>query len=138
MHHWHKLRSWAVCLVMLKTLGLTVLISAAALAQQVPLKQFVWKVETNRPGFTLQTMTPEERQAISGHGQYLMSLKAEGKLTHAVQVFDPKGTGGFVIVNAASLEEARAMLENDPGVKAKVFRGEVFPARVVIDPCAAK
>lgn len=122
---------------MLKTLALTILISAAAMAQQAPAKQFVWKVEPNRPGFTLQSMTPEERQAIAGHGRYLMSLQAEGKLTHAVQVFDPKGTGGFIVVNAASLEEARAMLENDPGVKGKVFHGEVFPARVAIEPCAA-
>jgi uncharacterized protein YciI len=122
---------------MLKTLAWTILISAAALAQQAPPKQFVWKLVANRPGFSLQTMTPEEREAVRGHSQYLMSLHAEGKLTHAVQVFDPKGTGGFIIVNAASLEEAATMMENDPSVKSKLFHGEALPARVAVDRCTS-
>jgi hypothetical protein len=43
----------------------------------------------------------------------------------------------MVIVNAPDIEAARALLEGDPGVKGKMFRGEVFPVRVVLEKPAA-
>jgi hypothetical protein len=62
-----------------------------------------------------------------------MSLTDSGKLSLAAQVFDPKGLWGIVIVNAPDREAAVALLEGDPMVKAKVFRGEVLPVRVVLE-----
>ena len=52
----------------------------------------------------------------------------EGKVAVAGQVFDPKGLWGVIVVNAARIEAAG---ELSPGVKAKVFRGEVIPFRTV-------
>jgi uncharacterized protein YciI len=76
-------------------------------------------------------MTPEEAALAPQHAKYLKSLLDSGKLSLAAQVFDPKGLWGIVIVNAPDLETARALLEGDPGVKGKMFRGEVLPVRVV-------
>jgi uncharacterized protein YciI len=95
--------------------------------------QFLLRIEPVRAGFTLQNTTAEERRLASEHLQYLMSLTDSGKLSLAAQVFDPKGLWGIVIVNAPDREAAVALLEGDPMVKAKVFRGEVLPVRVVLE-----
>jgi uncharacterized protein YciI len=95
--------------------------------------QFLLRIEPTRAGFTLQNTTAEERRLASEHLQYLMSLTDSGKLSLAAQVFDPKGLWGIVIVNAPDREAAVALLEGDPMVKAKVFRGEVLPVRVVLE-----
>ena len=86
-----------------------------------------------RADFTLQNVTEEERSALTDHGAYLKSLFDEGKLTFAGQVFDPKRLWGVIVVNAPNAEAASAVLNNDPGVKAKVFRGEVIPFRTVFE-----
>jgi uncharacterized protein YciI len=95
--------------------------------------QFLLRIEPTRAGFTLQNTTAEERRLASEHLQDLMSLTDSGKLSLAAQVFDPKGLWGIVIVNAPDREAAVALLEGDPMVKAKVFRGEVLPVRVVLE-----
>ena len=111
---------------------LVALCCGVALAQSAT-GQFLLKIEPAREGFTLQTMTAEESRVAPEHLKYLMSLADAGKLSLAAQVFDPKGLWGIVIVNAPDREAAAALLEADPLVKAKMFRGEVLPVRVVLD-----
>jgi uncharacterized protein YciI len=106
--------------------------AGAAFAQPASTGQFLLRIEPTRAGFSLQNMTPEEARLASQHVQYLGSLVDSGKLNLAAQVFDPKGFWGIVIVNAADRETARALLDADPMVKANMFRGEVFPLRVVL------
>ena len=112
---------------------LLILFSGGALAQPAAPGQFLLRIEPTRAGFTLQNMTAEEGRLATQHLQYLMSLQASGKLSLAAQVFDPKGLWGIVIVNAPDGEAARQLLDADPMVKAKMFRGEVMPVRVVLD-----
>jgi uncharacterized protein YciI len=112
---------------------LIALFSGAALAQPMATGQFLLRLEPTRPGFTLQNMTVEEASLAAQHAKYLMSLFDSGKLSLAAQVFDPKGLWGIVIVNAADREAAGALLDGDPSVKAKMFRGEVIPLRVVLE-----
>jgi uncharacterized protein YciI len=129
---------------MRNVLVVTLLTAAAALAQSAPAapapanKQFLWRMEAVRPGLALDNLTPEERKAAMGHWAYLKTLEAQGKLSHAVQVFDPKGFWGFTIVNAPTLEEARAIVNGDPFVPAGVFRGDVLPIRIAIDATPAQ
>jgi uncharacterized protein YciI len=113
-------------------------LSGAALAQPVATGQFLLRLEPTRPGFTLQNMNAEEASLASQHSRYLMSLLDSGKLSLAAQVFDPKGLWGMVIVNAPDLETARALLEGDPSVKGKMFRGEAIPLRVVLEKPAVR
>jgi uncharacterized protein YciI len=112
---------------------LIALFSGGALAQPATTGQFLLKIEPARTGFTLQNMTADEGHLATQHVQYLMSLLDSGKLSLAAQVFDPKGLWGIIIVNAPDRETARALLEADPMVNAKMFRGEVIPVRVVLE-----
>jgi uncharacterized protein YciI len=115
----------------LSVILLIALFSVAALAQPAATGQFLLRIEPTRTGFTLQNMSAEETRLATQHVQYLKSLLDSGKLSLAAQVFDPKGLWGIVIVNAPDPETARALLDGDPMVKAKMFRGEAIPLRVV-------
>jgi uncharacterized protein YciI len=115
---------------------LVALFSGAAIAQPAATGQFLLRIEPTRTGFTLQNMTPEEARLASQHVQYLKSLLDSGKMTLAAQAFDPKGLWGIIIVNAPDSESARALLDADPMVKAKTFRGEAIPLRVVFQKVA--
>lgn len=118
---------------MLRTLVLSILLSVSALAQSVPVRQFLLRIEPARREFTLQNMTEEERRIVGEHVAYLQSLLAEGKLTFAGQVLDPKGLWGIIIVNAPDMDAATALLNGDPTVKTKLFRGEAIPFRTVFE-----
>ena len=85
----------------------------------------------------MQNMTEEEGQIAGQHFAYLQGLHADGKLTFAGQVLDPKGLWGIIIVNAPDQEAANAILNGDPTIKAKMFRGEAIPFRTVFDKAAA-
>jgi hypothetical protein len=113
------------------------LLAGGCLAQPAATGQFLLRLEPTRPGFTLQNMSADEARLASQHLQYLISLLDSGKLSLAAQVFEPKALWGMVIVNAPDSEAARTLLEGDPGVKGKMFRGEVLPVRVVLQKSAA-
>ncbi len=111
-----------------------VLLFIAALAQPAASAgQFLLRIEPTRTGFTLQSMTADEARLATQHVQYLKSLFDSGKLSLAAQVFDPKGFWGMVFVNAPDQGTARALLDGDPMVKAKMFRGEAIPLRIVFE-----
>jgi uncharacterized protein YciI len=106
------------------------------LAQPAPLRQFLLRVEPVRKDFSLLNMTEEERTVIAGHVAYLTGLLGDGKLTFAGQAFDPKGPFGIIVVNAPDMDSATALMNADPGLKSKLFRGEVIPLRTVFQrPC---
>ena len=117
---------------MRQLIALIALFAGGALAQPAA-TQFLLRIEPVRTDFTLQNATPEEARLAGQHLQYLMSLAEAGKLNMAAQVFDPKGLWGFIVLDAPDQETARAVLDADPMVKAKMFRGEVFPMRVVLE-----
>jgi uncharacterized protein YciI len=72
--------------------------------------KFIIQYEPNRANF-LETMTQDERAAVTAHFEYLKKLLEEGKLLFAGRRVD-----------AASAEQAKLIVENDPVVKAGVFR----------------
>jgi uncharacterized protein YciI len=106
---------------------------ASAFAQAPPAQQFLLRIEPVRAGFSLENMTEDERRLASGHIAYLRGLFTDGKLTFSGQAMDPKGLFGVTVVNAAGQEEAAALLNGDPAVKGKMFRGEVIPFRTVLE-----
>ena len=108
--------------------------TASALPQPAPVvRQFLLRIEPVRKDFTLQNMNDEERRITGEHFAYLQNLFAQGKLTFAGQAFDPKGLFGIIIVNAPDQEAATALLNGDPTVKSKIFRGEAIPFRTVLE-----
>ena len=97
------------------------------------MRQFLLRIEPVRKDFTLQNMTEEERPVLTEHVGYLNSLYAAGTMTFAGQAFDPKGLFGIIVVKAADAEAANAILNGDPSIKSKFFRGEVIPFRAVFE-----
>ena len=118
---------------MIRFLAIAALLASSALAQAPQGRQFVIRLEPVRAGLTLQNLTDEERQVATEHAKHLRDLLAQGKLKMAGQALDPKGLWGIVIVDAPDMETATAIMNSDPGVKEKLFRGEVTPFRVVFE-----
>ena len=113
--------------------------TASALAQPAPVvRQFLLRIEPVRKDFTLQNMNDDERRITGEHFAYLKELVDQGKLTFAGQAFDPKGLWGIIVVNAPDQEAATTLLNGDPTMKSKIFRGEVIPFRTVFQRGAEK
>jgi uncharacterized protein len=123
---------------MRRFLLLLTLISGAAFAQAPAASQFVLRIQPVRADFTLQNMTADEARIATQHAQYLKSLLDSGKLRMAGQALDPKGLWGVIIVDAPDKQSAEALLNADPSIQGKLFRGEVVPFRTVFERPAAK
>jgi uncharacterized protein YciI len=82
--------------------------------------------KTPRPTF-LQDMTPEEADTMRRHGMWLKGLLEQGRLLLAGPCLD--NSYGVAIFKAASVDEVRALLEEDPAKT--LFAGyELHPMRV--------
>jgi len=79
----------------------------------------------------VETMTKEEGEAIGRHFARLKQLTEAGMVVMAGPT-DSEPPRGLVIVEAATIEEARKVLDEDPAVKAGVFKGEIFPFNLAL------
>lgn len=70
----------------------------------------------------------EARTVIWEHGRRNFALRAEGKLALVGPIADDSDYCGIGIFNT-SQDEARAIMREDPGVKAGIFTFEVHPWR---------
>ena len=91
------------------------------------LQHFVYQIRPARPGFA-QGMTPEERAAMTAHGEYLARLLAEGKLVIAGPCLD--FAFGLAVLETETEEEARRVMENDPAVVSGVMHTEFHPFKL--------
>jgi uncharacterized protein len=71
--------------------------------------------------------TPESEKIQEGHMANIRRLAAEGKLLLAGPFTDDGDLRGMFVFTVASLEEARALAETDPAVKAGRLRIELHP-----------
>lgn len=77
--------------------------------------------------------TEREAQIVGEHFAYLSKLTGEGTVLMAGRTLNAdEHTFGIVILIAATTEEARAIMNNDPAVKHGVMRAELFPYRVAL------
>jgi uncharacterized protein YciI len=88
---------------------------------------FVYLVRPTRENFN-ETSTPEEDAIVGQHFAQLKVMHEAGDLILAGPCTD--AAFGVVIFSAASLEEARSIMENDPAVKNGVFSAELHEFRV--------
>ncbi len=115
---------------------------AAEARANTPAKQYVYFIQPVRPGL-IEGTTPEEDRILSGHVEHIKSLKADGRLVLAGPCFDPPyypdeagavplemPTPGIVVFEADSLEEARAVMEQDPAVAGGVFKARLNEMRI--------
>ena len=94
--------------------------------------QYLYRITPTRDGFLLKS-TPEEDAIVSEHFQYLHALTAQGIVLLAGRTLHTDETShGLVVLEANSEEDARTLMENDPAVKAGIFRAELFPFSVAL------
>ena len=77
--------------------------------------------------------TPEKQQSVAAHFARLQKMLQDGILILAGKTStDLSTTFGIVVYEAESLEEAKAIAEDDPAVKAKIMTVEVYPYQVAL------
>jgi uncharacterized protein len=90
-------------------------------------KQFIFFIKPHKENFA-DTMTDEEGMIMSEHFFYLKGLLEQGKLVIAGP--ELSGKFGMGVYETESLEEAKALLDNDPAVKSGIVTPEIYPFRV--------
>lgn len=72
---------------------------------------------------------PEADPTVWEHGRRNMALEEHGVLAIVLPVNNDPGDWAGLGVFTASPEEVREIMDNDPGVKAGIFRYEIHPVR---------
>ena len=101
------------------TSGIAQVRQTAAIEQNLPLFAVEIKVGSKWD----QSKPPQEQQYFREHSANLKRLRDAGSLIIGARYSDK----GLVILAAQSEEEARAMMDVDPSMKAEVFKYELHP-----------
>ena len=101
--------------------------------------QFLYRIQPTRPEMLTHGTTPEEETAIMEHFHYLVRLAEVGvaHLFGRTLNTDPSSFG-LCIFEAADEPCARAIMEDDPAVRAGVMRAELFPYRIAGVGCGLR
>jgi uncharacterized protein len=78
-----------------------------------------------RPGPGFLAGKPLKEQPLKEHGKYMLKLYTEGTLKIAGGFLDD--TGGAMVFEAETEEQAKSVVAADPAVVTKVFVAEVHP-----------
>ena len=123
----------------------TLFLSAAWLAAQAPapnakpaeaappMKTWFLRLIPPRPTFD-KDATPAEQALMEQHYLYWKDLFDKGVCVFGGPVLDPRGVYGVLAIRAATEDEARALADGDPSVKAGVNRMEVAEMRIAFLP----
>jgi uncharacterized protein YciI len=101
----------------------------AAPAPAPAMKTWFLKLIPPRPTFD-KDATPAEQALMEQHFHYWKDLTDKGVCIFGGPVLDPRGVYGVLAIRAASEDEARALADGDPSVKAGVNRMEVAEMRL--------
>jgi uncharacterized protein len=97
------------------------------------MKTWLIRLIPPRPTFA-DDATPAEQAVMEQHFVYWKDLNDKGVCLFGGPVLDPKGVYGILVVKAASEDEARALGNADPSVKAGINKIEVAEFRVAFVP----
>ena len=95
--------------------------------------QFLYRIQPARPAMLTEGPTPEEARLVGEHFAYLQDLTARGAMLLAGRTLNSDAsTFGIAIYEAADEAQARAVMQDDPAIRAGVFRAELFPYAVAL------
>jgi uncharacterized protein YciI len=87
----------------------------------------VLRLKSPRPTFP-GDMTAVEAAAMGEHGAYWQGLAGRGVAIVVGPVLDPRGPWGLAVVETASFDEAQALGEADPVIRAGLgFAYDIHP-----------
>jgi uncharacterized protein YciI len=94
---------------------------------------YLYKIQVVRPAMLSDGPTAEESDVTSQHFEYLKDLEQKGIVILAGRTQnDDYSSFGIVIFNAESDDAAQAIVDNDPVVKKRIMRAELYPYSIAI------
>ena len=101
--------------------------------QKLPSGVFLYILRPIRLAMLTEGPTAEEQALAGAHWQYSIDLLKRGVLVFGGRTM-VRDNSSFaqVVVRAASMEEARAIVERDPAVAGGVFHAELFPFQPIL------
>ncbi len=91
------------------------------------MKHFFSKLLPPRSTFPAD-MTPVEAKFMKEHADYWRALVAKDRAIVLGPVMDPAGAYGIGVIRAEDEAQARAMVDDDPVIKAQLgFRVDLYP-----------
>jgi len=95
--------------------------------------QYIYRIQPVRDRMLADGPTDEESNIVSEHYDYLKELAGAGIVMLAGRTLNTDVSSfGIVVLLADSETKAREIMENDPAVKGKVMRAELFPFRIAL------
>jgi uncharacterized protein YciI len=94
---------------------------------------YLYKIQPTRPQMLAVGPTPDEERAVAEHFAYLVRLTAAGVVLLAgrTQTRD-FSSFGIIIFQAESQAAADAIVAEDPAVRQRVMRAELYPYRIAL------
>ena len=95
--------------------------------------QFLYRIQPVRHDMLANGSTEIESRIVSEHFDYLKQLTNDGVVILAGRTQNTDNSSfGIVLFNAETVEAAREIMMNDPAVKNKVFRADLFPYKMAL------
>ena len=103
-------------------------------AQKKERKQFIYVLKLTPRLLDEKNWTEQDKQIVGRHFRRLQQKHKEGRVLLAGRTLNESDPSqfGVVIFEAASEEEARALMEADDAVKEKIMTAQLFPFRVAL------
>ena len=95
----------------------------------VPSTVFMYALYPTRLAMLTEGPTEAERAAAAEHWTCSQKLLEDGVIIFGGRTLERTSDGSFAVcvISAESEQEARRVMDNDPAVKAGVFRARLFP-----------
>jgi uncharacterized protein len=95
--------------------------------------QFLYRIQPVRQDMLTKGATENETKLVEEHFAYLKHLTNKGTVLLAGRTKNTDTSSfGIVIFQAETEENARTIVNEDPAVKSRVFRAELFPYRMAL------
>ena len=94
---------------------------------------YLYKIQPTRVEMLAGGPTADEARLVSEHFEYLKRLTEAGVVLLAGRTLNTDASSfGIVIFRATGEAEARRIMDEDPGVRAGVFRAELYPYSIAL------
>ena len=97
-------------------------------------KQFIYVLKLIPRLLDEKSWTIRDNEIVGKHFRRLQQLKKEGRVVMAGRTLNDTEPSqfGIVILEVASREEARTIMDEDDAVKEKIMTADLFPFRVAL------
>ena len=98
-----------------------------------PTKVYMYTLKPARVAIMTEGPTESEAAIVAKHWDYTLDLHNRGKLIFAGRtLITNEDSFASVVIHAESEEEARAIMEADPGVREEIFSACLYPYQVLL------